>query len=213
MPTFVFADLAGFAALTEAHGDAAAAGLVREFEALVRRTLPPQTRLVKMIGDAAMIVTDNAGDAIRLAQVLLDNVEALPGRPAVRIGVHTGDAVQRDGDFWGHAVNIAARVAGEARPCEILVTGDALRGIDAALRASITPEPLGDTHLRNVASPVAIYRISGGGDGLVTDPVCRMRLHAGESAASLRHSGKTYSFCSLDCAHTFGEHPEVYAAR
>lgn len=143
----------------------------------------------------------------------MDSAEELPGRPAVRIGVHVGDAVERDGDFLGHAVNIAARVASEAGPGEIPVTGDALRHIDAELRAAIAPEPLGDVHLRNVESPVALYRIAAAGDVLVTDPVCRMRLHAGEAAGTLRHAARAYSFCSLDCAHKFAERPEAYAGR
>ena len=211
MPSFVFADLAGFTALTETHGDAGAADLAREFEALVRRTLPPRARLVKMIGDAAMIVADDAGDAIRLAGALMGNADALPGRPAMHIGVHAGDVAERDGDFLGHAVNIAARVASEARPGEILVTGDALRDIDQGVRDAFALEPLGELRLRNVSQPIALYRIAAAGDTLATDPVCRMRLRAGEAAGMLRHAGKAYSFCSLDCARRFADQPEAYA--
>ena len=123
-----------------------------------------------------------------------------PGRPAMHIGVHAGDVAEREGDFLGHAVNIAARVASEARPGEILVTGDALRDIDEGVRDAFALEPLGEVRLRNVSQPIALYRIAAAGDTLATDPVCRMRLRAGEAAGMLRHAGKAYSFCSLDCA-------------
>jgi adenylate cyclase len=210
MPSFVFADLAGFAALTEAHGDAGAADLVRDFETLVRRILPPHARLVKMVGDAAMIVTDDPCEAICLARGLMETAESLPGRPALRIGVHAGEAIERDGDYLGHAVNIAARVAGEARPCEILVTDDALRGIGDRIRAVLAPEPLGESRLRNLSQPVALYRITAGSGALATDPVCRMRLRPGEAVATLKHNGKTYAFCAPQCARTFAEHPEAH---
>ena len=213
MPVFIFADLAGFTAVTEAHGDDRAAGLAWEFETLVRRTLPPRARLVKMTGDEAMIVTDDAGGAMIFARALIEQAEALPGRPAIRIGVHAGEAVERDGDFWGHAVNIAARVAGEARPCEILVTDDALLGVDERTRAALALEPLGAAPLRNLSQPVALYRISAGTSALATDPVCRMRLRPGEAASTLWHGGKTYSFCTPECARTFAERPEAYAGR
>ncbi len=210
MPSFVFADLSGFGARTEAHGDADAADLVHEFEALVRRSLPPSARLVKMVGDAAMIVTDDPCEAVCLARGLMETAESLPGRPALRIGVHAGDAIERDGDYLGHAVNVAARVASEARPCEILVTDDALQGIDERMRAVIAPEPLGEARLRNLSQPVALYRITAGGGALATDPVCRMRLRPGEAVATVEHDGKTYSFCAPRCAREFAEHPEAY---
>lgn len=60
MQTFLFADLAGFTALTEAHGDEHAADLAAEFCHTVRELLPERGELVKMIGDAAMVRSDDA---------------------------------------------------------------------------------------------------------------------------------------------------------
>ena len=65
--TFLFADLSGFTALTEAHGDEPAAGLVAGFCVAVRQLLAAhQAREVKTVGDALMLWTADAGAAIRL---------------------------------------------------------------------------------------------------------------------------------------------------
>lgn len=45
---------------------------------------------------------------------------------------------------------------------------------------------------------------------LVTDPVCQMKIKPSEAVASVEHDGKTYWFCSQDCADSFKESPEDY---
>jgi Cu+-exporting ATPase len=47
-------------------------------------------------------------------------------------------------------------------------------------------------------------------DDLVTDPVCGMKIAPADSVTSLEHEGKTYYFCSQDCADSFSESPEDY---
>lgn len=212
MPTFLFADLAGFTALTEAHGDADASELARRFEALVHARLPDGARLVKMMGDAAMVVADDAPACVRFARDLLSAVEGLPGRPAVRIGINVGDAVQRDGDFFGHAVNVAARLAARAEPCQVLVTGAVKAAVDASGPASgMAFEPLGAQRLRNVSEALAIFALTADCGDFPTDPVCRMRLSDYEGVGMVHYEGRTYHFCSLDCTRAFAERPSGYA--
>src|SRR5829696_8231536 len=123
--TFLFADLSGFTALTEAHGDEEAANLVTRFAAEVRATLPDYgAEQVKTIGDAVMIRADIPERAVRLAIAIVHDLGRRHGHPAVRAGVHTGPAVERDGDWFGAAVNLAARVSGAASGGEVLVTAD-----------------------------------------------------------------------------------------
>ena len=77
--TFVFADLSGFTALTEAHGDEQAADLVGGFGGAVRQLLAAhQAQEVKTIGDALMLRTGDAAAAIRLGLCIVQDV----GRPA-----------------------------------------------------------------------------------------------------------------------------------
>lgn len=213
MPTFMFADLAGFTALTEAHGDADASELAGQFEALVREGLPAGAKLVKTMGDAAMVVADDGLAVVLMARELVSAVEELPGRPAVRIGIHVGDAVERDGDYWGHAVNVAARLAARAEPCEILVT-DAVKIVigSSSPPSDLIFEPLGRQQLRNVSETLELFAIHAECAELPTDPVCRMRLSDAEGTAAIHFEERTYHFCSLECTRKFAADPRAYAA-
>jgi class 3 adenylate cyclase len=158
-PTFVFADLAGYSALTEERGDEAAAVVAREFRramcALSRRHGAWQ---VKSMGDGVMIWSPDAGRAMALAALAVEEIGARPDLLPVRVGVHTGAAVMRGCDWYGSAVNVAARLAREAEPNEALVSGAtraAARG-DLARRLGAPRELL----LRGLERPVAAWRLS-----------------------------------------------------
>lgn len=94
MQTFLFADLSGFTALTEAHGDEQAADLVGGFCVAVRRLLAAHhAQEVKTIGDALMLRSADAAAAIRLGLCIVHDVGAQHGFPLVRVGMHTGPAL------------------------------------------------------------------------------------------------------------------------
>jgi adenylate cyclase len=121
--TFLFADLSGFTALTEAHGDEQAADLVGGFCGAVRRLLDEhQAHEVKTIGDALLLRSADAAAAIRLGLCIVHDVGAQHGFPLVRVGMHTGPAVERGGDWFGATVNLAARVSAAASGGEALLT-------------------------------------------------------------------------------------------
>jgi class 3 adenylate cyclase len=208
---FLFADLAGFTALTEAHGDLDASRLAEQFEALVRERLPSGARLVKMIGDAAMVVADDELAAVMMARDLVRRVEELPGRPAVRIGIASGEAVERGGDYWGHVVNISARLAARAKPCEILTTDAVKAKVDASADpVDVYFEALGRQQLRGIPDALELFAVRLEHDDLPTDPVCRMRLSDSEGAGTVRVDGKTYHFCSLECTRRFASDPGAF---
>ena len=211
-PTFVFADLAGFTALTEAHGDQEAADHAERFCERVGALLPSHSaEQVKTIGDAVMIRAGTARDAICLGLAIVEEVRTLPGFPAVHVGMHTGDAVERGGDWFGTAVNLAARVAATAGGNEVLVS-EATREAAGAMDA-IELERRGPQWLKNVADPIVVYRALRTGQSdhaAVIDPVCRMTVDTAHSAGELRHDGATHHFCSLECAAAFAAEPERY---
>src|SRR5918999_3600490 len=106
MQTFLFADLAGFTAMTEVHGDEVAADAVSDFCRGVAELLPEfDAEQVKSIGDAVMVRVPEASAAIDLAVRLIGEVGTRHGSLAVRVGVHTGPAVPRDGNWIGGAGN------------------------------------------------------------------------------------------------------------
>lgn len=214
MPTFMFADISGFSALTEQHGDAAAMDLAHRYEVLVVSRLPSSARLVKMIGDAAMIAgTDETDCALLALRLLSDAEEQLPGKPALRIGMHTGEAAERAGDYWGHAVNVAARVAARAEACEALLTA----AVREQVRTDLLPPgaqliAIGTQRVHNIAESLELFALRVQCDDLVLDPVCRMRLNAADAHGTLRVNDHTYHFCSLTCAGKFAVEPDRYAS-
>ena len=209
--TFLFADLAGFTALTEAHGDQDAANCAARFYDLACAALVGDARVVKTIGDAVMIVARQPATAVMTAVQLTAAVEAEPGFPAVRAGLHAGDVVERSSDYFGATVNLAARVTGYARSGEILCTepvAEAVRDLTA-----IRLQPIGLGQFKNVARPVALFKIVDAHRVLTNqaiDPVCRMHLDPDRAPARLPFGGRIYCFCSFACAQIFAQSPETY---
>ncbi len=203
MRAILFADLAGFTARTEAHGDQGSVDLVEHFDRVIRATLSPHAKLVKIVGDAAMIVAE-VDDAPSLAVKLMAASEELPGRPALRIGIHAGDVVERHGDYWGHVVNVAARVASLAGPGEILLTEVVRDRIEATVpELAAQLDSAGDRRLRNVSRPMALFSLISEESELYTDPICRMRIKKSESVGQLVLDSQTHHFCSTECLASF----------
>ena len=212
--TFLFADIAGFTALTEAHGDEQAAALVADFCRAVRSELPAVGGTqVKTIGDALMLNVPEPAAAVVLGMKITHELMLGHGAPAVRVGMHHGTAVEQDGDFFGAAVNLAARVSAEAGGGEVLLTGET-----AALASQLEGvlyEPRGRRELRNVREPVELFAAvrTGDADGgpLPCDPVCRMAVDPDRAAGRLVYEDSTYFFCTLACAGEFARNPERFA--
>jgi adenylate cyclase len=115
-----FADLAGYARLTVEQGDEAAVDTVERFVAAAAERLPVDARVVKTLGDEVMVV---GSDASALTAWAVDlQTSSSPDAPAPRIGIHYGEALYRDGDYYGREVNQAARVVARAGGGEVLVT-------------------------------------------------------------------------------------------
>jgi adenylate cyclase len=213
--TFLFADIAGFTALTEAHGDEEALALISDFCDGVRRELPGgSATYMKTIGDAVMLRILDPAEAVRFGlRIVSGMLAAAHGNPGVSVGLHHGPALERDGDYFGAAVNLAARVAALATSGEVLLTGTTaalVPDLDGVLY-----EPRGRHELRNVRDPVELFAAvplgNVGQERLPTDPVCRMAVDPDRAAGRLLYDGNAYFFCSLTCAGTFAEEPERFA--
>jgi class 3 adenylate cyclase len=152
MHTFLFADMVGFTALSIEQGDEAAADIATRFQQEVRGLAARHRAVVvKSMGDGAMVRAEDAAGAVRLGIAL---ASGLDGLPPVRVGLNTGPAVERDGDFYGSAVNLAARLSQAARGGEVLLT-DSTR--TAARRARPQLEERGARTFRNARDPVVVY--------------------------------------------------------
>lgn len=213
--TFLFADIAGFTALTEAHGDEEAAKLVADFSDAVEAELPAYgASQVKTIGDALMLRIPEPERAVTLGLRIANDVMSGHGAPAVRVGMHHGTAIERDSDYIGGAVNLAARVSAAATGGEVLLTAQT-----AALAPDVEAvlyESRGRQTLRNVREPVelvaAVRQGQTADDRLAVDPVCEMVVDPDHSAGRLVYEDTTYFFCTLACAGAFARHPERFAS-
>jgi adenylate cyclase len=143
-----FSDLVGWSSLASKDEDRAIA-LVRRFQAAVRAAVPSEAgRVVKFIGDAALVESPSAESALRSATALR---ESMGDGESVRTGVHLGDvAVAADGDLYGDGVNTAQRLQTEAEPGQIVVSEDVARGLRS--RPAFRFESLGERSLKGVAA-------------------------------------------------------------
>ena len=153
---FLFADIVGFTALTEAHGDAHAAELAWRLRLGVERQLGADAHVVKTLGDAVMVRIADPAEAAAAGLRIVER--ALPGPldPPVRVGIAWGSAVEREGDFFGATVNLAARVAALAGAGEVLVSDEVAQ---IAHTRCVELEQRGAKWLRNISQPVVVHAL------------------------------------------------------
>jgi adenylate cyclase len=119
--TVCFVDMVGFTRLGAEIEAQELGSVASRLAELATDVSTPPVRLVKTIGDAAMFVSADAGALVSVALSLLEAVQAAD-LPSLRAGVASGTALQRAGDYYGHAVNLASRVTGVARAGSVLCT-------------------------------------------------------------------------------------------
>jgi adenylate cyclase len=147
-----FIDLTGFTRYTEEEGDIEALDVVENFVANVEATLPREATIVKTIGDEVMVVSP---DPASLTEWAVGFLSRFPQRPQPRVGIHYGDAVYRDGDYFGSQVNLVHRVVNRALAGEVLVT-DAV--CEAIVRSdALSFEPIGEVSLKGFPTPTELF--------------------------------------------------------
>jgi adenylate cyclase len=146
-----FADLAGYTRLTEEEGEQTAVDAVERFVEAVEVTLPDEARVIKTIGDEAMIVGSDPG---RLIDWAVGFQAMQTERPLPRIAVHYGVAMYRDGDYYGRDVNIASRVAARSAGGEVLVTRPV---VDAAAAPHLEFELIGEVRLKGFRESIEVF--------------------------------------------------------
>ena len=210
--TFLFADLAGFTALTEAHGDLDAADVAARLYELSRACLTGDAHIVKTMGDGVLVAAPTVRDGLLTALRLSAAVNSEPLFPLLRAGIHAGDAVMRGGDYFGAAVNLASRILGCARAGETLCTTPVADGARAGELATVVPR--GCVALKNISEDVHVFEILPPFvDELAVDPVCRMRVSAAGAVAHIEVGPHVFHFCSIGCADRFRAAPDRFVDR
>lgn len=118
-----FADMVGFTRLGEAVPPEDLVQLVERLAELAREIVNPPVRLVKSIGDAAMLVSPDPAKLVDAMLELSDAADRDATLPELRIGIASGWAVSRARDWFGSPVNVASRVTDVAPPGAVLVAG------------------------------------------------------------------------------------------
>jgi adenylate cyclase len=162
-----FADLAGYTRLTEEAGELEAVDAVERFVEAVETSLPDDARVIKTIGDEAMIVgSEPAGLTEWAVEFQRDHSD----RNLPRIAVHYGNALFRDGDYFGRDVNIASRVAARVGGGEVLVT----RPVVDRARGDLEFDRIAEVRLKGFTESTEVFiardrnghdRNGGNGDG------------------------------------------------
>lgn len=176
--TFLFADLVGFTAFTEDHGDEAAADLAEKFCARVCELNEGHAaEEIKTLGDACMIRVPSTDCAVELGLEIVEAVGPSQGLPRVRVGIDSGAAVERRGDWFGSTVNRAARVVAAAEEGSVLVT-EAVR-VAAPDLSGVTFTPRGAERLAGIKKPVRVYRADRGAQSGSKAASCHARMEVG----------------------------------
>lgn len=154
--TIAFADLVGFTSLGEVVPPEDLEKLAHRLTEMARAVCEPPVRYVKSIGDAVMFVSTDPVAMLDAVLELLDATESDEEFPRLRVGLATGMAVSRAGDWFGSSVNLASRVTGSARPGTVLVsesTRDAIGGDD-----HVAWSFAGARRLKNIKDEVKLFR-------------------------------------------------------
>jgi adenylate cyclase len=146
-----FADLTGYTKLTEELGDEEAVEAVERFVEAVEHTLPEGARVIKTLGDEVMVVGSDASTLTEWAVGFQSMLRG--GGPLPRIGIHFGETVYRDGDYYGREVNQAARVAARAAGGEVLVT----RPVVEACHDHLGFDLIGEVRLKGFAEATELF--------------------------------------------------------
>jgi class 3 adenylate cyclase len=155
-PAVLFVDVSGYTTVTEQRGDDAAVAIATALQHRAGQTAAARGgRVVKLLGDGAMLLFRQARAAVDAAAELVRTLGADLGLP-VHAGLHVGRVIERDRDLYGRTVNLASRVANAAGPGEVLVTDAVARvaGLEPERMEEIDPVPL-----KGVGEPVRLFRI------------------------------------------------------
>ncbi len=119
-------------------------------------------RLIKLIGDAAMLVSPEPAPLVEAMGELVRRAEAA-GLPPLRVGLAAGEALNQGGDWYGAPVNLASRIAAAATPGDILA--------DEKVAACGGFIPIGTRRLKGFEAPVRVFALQRSANPTANDQV------------------------------------------
>ena len=156
----LFADIAGYTALMQKDEDSALQILQRFKNELFQSVKTHEGEIIQYFGDGCLTVFNNASDAIASAKIIQEKFREEPTVP-VRIGIHLGDVLFREGNIFGDCVNIASRIESMAVPGAILFSDAVKKQIRNKPEFQLTS--LGSFEFKNVDEPMEIFALANKG--------------------------------------------------
>jgi adenylate cyclase len=153
-PAICFLDITGYTRLTDERGDRAAADLAGALSRLVQRaSVRHGGKPVKWLGDGVMFFFPDPGPGVEAALEMVHGTVPA-GLPPAHVGLHAGPVLFQEGDYFGRTVNAAARIAGYARPGEVLVSQEV---VDASALSSVVFSEIGPVELKGLTEPLRLH--------------------------------------------------------
>ena len=201
----LMADLSGYTALTEVHGDRAAMLVINKFLDIAKKSLAGESRLLERSGDQLVIISEDADDLARTAMALLRNSESESYFLPIHAGLHYGTVFEHNGHFYGSTLNLASRISSRAKGNRILCSGDF---IDAMAEPDIFRTVYqGSVNFKNVFEAREIFELQALSSlekfELKIDPICQMQLDEQQLNISYHTGHEDFHFCSEDCKDIF----------
>lgn len=161
LAAIMFTDIVGYTAMS-ARNELDALRAVSEYEKLAAPIFERHKgNQVKSLGDGTLLEFDSALSAVNSAVELQTALQERNRRSAdpirLRIGIHVGEVIYRDGDVFGDGVNIAARVQAAAPPSGVCFTSDVWKLVQGKVPFQVVA--LGRSELKNVGRLIEVYRI------------------------------------------------------
>lgn len=163
LAAIMFTDVVGFSAMSQ-RNDALALELLEEHRKILRPIFARfEGREIKTIGDAFLVEFASALSAVSCAveiqrALAKRNHDVAPERQIeLRIGIHIGDVIHRDGDVYGDGVNIASRIQALSGPGGICISQDVERQISNSFAPRL--ERIGPAELKNIQLPMELFRV------------------------------------------------------
>jgi class 3 adenylate cyclase/YHS domain-containing protein len=204
----LMADLSGYTAMTEIHGDNAAVEVVEKYIGMGQSSLAGKSYLLERTGDQLLIVGEDADDLAKTATELKYKTEKEPNFLGIHCGLHFGSVIERNHHLFGAVVNMAARITGIATENKIFCSVEFVEALKCPEKIQLISQ--GNINFKNVLESAEIFEVLPAIEKkkreIYIDPVCHIRLSADEIHISLLDGEDEYFFCSEECKKIFQEH-------
>jgi len=193
----LIADLTGYTALTEIHGPAGAADMIDTYIGIVKDCLVGDSHLHEQVGDEVMIVSSSADHLLATAQKLIETTSGKNNFLQIHGGLHYGRVLRRNNKFFGTTINLAARIAGKARPGTFWCSEEYINALDHKMPFSFQAK--GKHHFKNISDAKEVFELTPDNrKHFKIDPVCKMLINEKETAIA-HPLEKHLLFCNQTC--------------